>query len=39
MSVEPIVLTAATDLAEGTTAERFGGREHGGGVELSLIHI
>ena len=37
MPAEPIVLTAGTDLAAGITAERFGGREHGGGVEISFF--
>src|SRR3954447_11249720 len=32
MTPPPIVLTAATDLAAGTTAERFDGAAHGGGV-------
>jgi hypothetical protein len=34
----PIVLTAATDLASGTTAERFDGAAHGVGVSFFLNH-
>ncbi len=37
MTAEPILLTAADDLVGSTTAERFGGREHGGGVEVSFF--
>jgi mannose-6-phosphate isomerase-like protein (cupin superfamily) len=37
MTAEPIVLTVATDLTSGTTAERFDGATHGGGVELSFF--
>jgi mannose-6-phosphate isomerase-like protein (cupin superfamily) len=37
MTPEPIVLTAATDLAGGTTAERFDGAAHGGGVAVSFF--
>jgi mannose-6-phosphate isomerase-like protein (cupin superfamily) len=37
MTAQPIVLTAATDLASGTTAERFDGATHGGGIELSFF--
>jgi mannose-6-phosphate isomerase-like protein (cupin superfamily) len=39
MTPEPIVLTAATDLASGTTAERFDGAAHGGvAVSFFLNH-
>jgi mannose-6-phosphate isomerase-like protein (cupin superfamily) len=34
----PIVLTTATDLASGTTAERFDGAAHGVGVSFFLNH-
>jgi mannose-6-phosphate isomerase-like protein (cupin superfamily) len=37
MTTSPTVLTAATDLASGTTAQRFDGRAHGGGVEVSFF--
>ena len=37
MPAQPIVLTAATDLATSTTSQRFGGREHGGGVDVSFF--
>ena len=37
MTREPIVLTAATDLASGTTAERFDGFAHGGGIDVSFF--
>src|SRR4051794_37288231 len=37
MTQPPIVLTAATDLARGTTAERFDGTAHGGGIPLSFF--
>jgi quercetin dioxygenase-like cupin family protein len=37
MTTDHILLTAATDLASGTTAERFGGLEHGGGVDVSFF--
>jgi mannose-6-phosphate isomerase-like protein (cupin superfamily) len=33
----PTVLTAATDLASGSTAERFDGATHGGGVGVSFF--
>jgi mannose-6-phosphate isomerase-like protein (cupin superfamily) len=33
----PIVLTAATDLGSGPTAERFDGAVHGGGVGVSFF--
>lgn len=36
MTPQPRVLTAADDLASGTTAERFDGHAHGG-VELSFF--
>ena len=32
-----IVLTAETDLAGGTTAERFDGATHGGGIAVSFF--
>lgn len=37
MTRAPAVLTASTDLASGTTAERFDGESHGGGIELSFF--
>jgi len=37
MTAEPILLTAATDLASGTTAERFDGAAHGGGIAVSFF--
>ena len=37
MTQRPTVLTAATDLASGTTAERFDGATHGGGIALSFF--
>jgi mannose-6-phosphate isomerase-like protein (cupin superfamily) len=37
MSTGPLLLTAATDLTTGTTAERFGGREHGAGIDVSFF--
>ena len=37
MTAEPILLTAATDLASGTTAERFDGATHGGGIAVSFF--
>jgi mannose-6-phosphate isomerase-like protein (cupin superfamily) len=36
MCTEPILLTAATDLTTGT-AERFDGREHGAGIDVSFF--
>jgi mannose-6-phosphate isomerase-like protein (cupin superfamily) len=35
--MKPIVLTAGTDLAGGTTAERFDGAAHGGGIAVSFF--
>jgi len=37
MTAHPTVLTAATDLAAGATAERFVGALHGGGVPISFF--
>src|SRR3954467_6056768 len=37
MTPRPIVLTAASDLAAGTTAERFDGAAHGDGVAISFF--
>jgi mannose-6-phosphate isomerase-like protein (cupin superfamily) len=37
MTTQPIVLTAATDLASGTTAERFDGATHGAGIAVSFF--
>src|SRR5436305_9561466 len=37
MTARPIVLTTASDLAGGTTAERFDGAVHGGGVAISFF--
>src|SRR4051812_34396337 len=37
MTAQPTVLTASTDLASGTTAERFDGAAHGGGVGVSFF--
>jgi mannose-6-phosphate isomerase-like protein (cupin superfamily) len=35
--MEPTVLTAGTDLANGTTAERFDGAAHGDGIAVSFF--
>jgi mannose-6-phosphate isomerase-like protein (cupin superfamily) len=37
MTHQPILLTAATDLAGGTTAERFDGAAHGSGIAVSFF--
>jgi quercetin dioxygenase-like cupin family protein len=37
MTTAPTVLTAASDLAAGTTAERFDGAVHGGGIPISFF--
>ena len=37
MTAAPIVLTAVTDLASGTTAQRFDGATHGGGIGVSFF--
>src|SRR5690349_15919787 len=37
MTTEPIVLTATTDLASGTIAERFDGATHGHGIAVSFF--
>jgi len=37
MTPPPVVLSAATDLASGTTAERFDGAAHGGGIAVSFF--
>ena len=37
MTPQPTVLTAATDLASGTTAERFDAAAHGGGIAVSFF--
>jgi mannose-6-phosphate isomerase-like protein (cupin superfamily) len=37
MTPQPRLLTAATDLASGATAERFDGAAHGDGIALSFF--
>jgi len=37
VTARPTVLTAAIDLASGSTAERFDGAAHGGGIDVSFF--